>query len=98
MDAQPAMARATAAAAICTKRLCTRRVMGGLPDRGLASSLIRARWWRGEWGLGPGIAEHDVGVAVRTGADDRQRAAGQLFQRAQVGAGRRRQLVPLGDA
>src|SRR5690606_35791692 len=93
------MARATAAVApMRTERLCTRRVMGGLPVGGLASSLVRTRWWRGEWASGPGIAQHDVGVAVRAGADDRQRAAGQLLQRAQVGASRRRQLVPLGNA
>src|SRR5690606_7022121 len=99
IEAHAAMAKATAAVApMRTERLCTRRVMGGLPVGGLASSLVRTRWWRGEWASGPGIAQHDVGVAVRAGADNGQGAAGQLFPRAQVGARRRRQLVPVGDA
>src|SRR5690606_23308861 len=45
---------------------------------------------------GPGILQHDVGVAVGTGGHHRQRAARQLLQRAQVGARGGRQLVPLG--
>src|SRR5690606_1415873 len=46
----------------------------------------------------PGVAQHDVGVAIRPGGYHRQRAAGQLLQGAQVGAGGRRKLVPVGDA
>src|SRR5690606_33691944 len=47
---------------------------------------------------GERILQHHRVLAVRAGADDRQRAAGQLFQRAQVGAGGGGEIVPLGDA
>src|SRR5690606_17882659 len=47
---------------------------------------------------GERILQHDGVVAVGAGAHDRQRAAGQFLQRAQVGAGGGRQAVPVGDA
>src|SRR5690606_25855375 len=49
-------------------------------------------------GSGVRVAQHHGVLAVRTGADNTDRAAGQFLQRAQVGARRRRQPVPFGDA
>src|SRR5690606_3030335 len=43
------------------------------------------------------LQDHGV-FAVRAGGDDADRAAGQFLQRAQVGAGGGRQVVPVGDA
>src|SRR5690606_10352147 len=47
---------------------------------------------------GERVLQHHGVVAIRTGADDADRAAGQFLQRAQVGACGRRQVVPHGDA
>src|SRR5690606_13637215 len=47
---------------------------------------------------GKRILQHHRVIAVRAGADDADRAAGQFLQRAQVGTRGGRQLVPDGDA
>lgn len=44
------------------------------------------------------IAQHNIGIAIRTGGYHRQRAARQFFQCPQIGARGRGQLVPFGDA
>src|SRR3546814_5349992 len=53
---------------------------------------------RPPFGSGERILQHHRVLAVRAGADDGDRASGQFLQRAQVGAGGGREVVPPGDA
>jgi hypothetical protein len=46
----------------------------------------------------PRIPQYDIRIAIRAGADHRQRAPYEFFLRTQLGAGGGGELVPLGDA